>query len=72
MKKVEEIIGKGLLGFPNSEILSAVYIGNDLEDWQGGGPTYLVRVRVQDGRILEIPMVRRRIRTYDRKVEGSD
>lgn len=68
---VGNLIGRGKVGFPNSEILSAVWMADDLGDWQSGGTVYLLAVRTEDGRELKIPHTVRSsdllAGTYERK-----
>ncbi len=54
---LEALIGRGLIGFPKSEILAAKSLHNEdsLEAWQSGGRTVLLTVLAEDGRTLSIP-----------------
>lgn len=47
-----DLVGRGLLGFPNSEI-TKVQPGGD--DWAGGGVTWYLTVKTEDGRELKVP-----------------
>src|SRR5690606_32157724 len=66
----EDIIGKGLVGFPNSEIIDAteayLYPDMDLGAWQAGGPMGQITVRLEDGR--EVTLLKRfdNLQLYDR------
>ena len=65
MMKVHDLIGRGLVGFPDSKILE---VTPDDDDWAGGGVTWWLTVRDKDGRVLKIPKT---IRSYGDPTHGT-
>ena len=67
-----DIIGRGLVGFPGSVITAIWPIVDELEEWQSGSPIYLLKIELADGRNVKLPKPWRGIvrDTYDRN-EGS-
>ncbi len=65
MMKVHDLVGRGLVGFPNSEIL-AVNPGED--DWAGNGVIWYLTLQTADDRTLTISKT---IKAYGDPTHGT-
>ncbi len=65
-------VGRGLVGFPKSRILSVSPYVNELEEWQSGDVLWFVVVRLVDGREITLLKGTRAIERDTFKREDTD
>ena len=65
MMHPHDLKGRGVVGMPGSEILAVSPLG---DDWAGNGVTWILQVRLCDGRMIDLPKT---IRAYGDPTHGT-